>query len=277
MYFRGANNDTSIPFRNSWSKNAPDFYRGSMNRTLFLLWNKILRFDDRSEREVALSFDTFAAFRIWGACPLDLRQQISLLPERWPTLQATLNVVTQQKFIKRKTLRNYYIVVMNLSEPFLDSRRNVTVECFFGSQEVAEQLLLKKHKNTYMSEHFIRTSVYFPSTWSTLVKRTANWIAIIFRRTIFFCKTNLLYNRIKFEVTRNFLCCLPCIMIKKSKITKSIKATFNFSIMKLKAESMFATKCVSCTLCGRQYGDGLKSISKTWCGWCEHFLPVLPK
>lgn len=63
MYFRGANNDTSIPITTLWSEGAPDFYRGSMSRATFQLWNRILRFDDRSVRETYLPVDTFAGFR----------------------------------------------------------------------------------------------------------------------------------------------------------------------------------------------------------------------
>ena len=63
LYYRGANGDTDIPVTELWGDNYTTFYRTAMSRSLFQLWNRILRFDDPQRRAQLLHTDTFAAFR----------------------------------------------------------------------------------------------------------------------------------------------------------------------------------------------------------------------
>lgn len=63
LYFRGANEDTKIPIHELWSEEYSTFYRAAMSRSMFQLWNRILRFDEPEGRADLLQTDTFAAFR----------------------------------------------------------------------------------------------------------------------------------------------------------------------------------------------------------------------
>ena len=67
LYYRGVFGDQHVPIEQLWGDNYSSFYRTTMSRTLFQIWNKVFRFDnaeDRSNRKVT---DTFAAIReIWA-------------------------------------------------------------------------------------------------------------------------------------------------------------------------------------------------------------------
>ena len=63
LYYRGANEDTKIPIQELWSEQYSTFYRTAMSRSMFQLWNRILRFDEPEGRADRLRTDTFAAFR----------------------------------------------------------------------------------------------------------------------------------------------------------------------------------------------------------------------
>lgn len=66
LYFRGAHHDQKMPITELWSEHDRDFYACAMPRNLFLIWNKVLRFDDSSLRAERYQTDTYCAFReIW--------------------------------------------------------------------------------------------------------------------------------------------------------------------------------------------------------------------
>lgn len=68
LYFRAANEDTRIPISDLWSEDYSTFYRSAMSRSMFKLWNRILRFDNFNDRQNRRLTDTYAAFRdVWTA------------------------------------------------------------------------------------------------------------------------------------------------------------------------------------------------------------------
>lgn len=67
LYFRGVFGDQKIPIEQLWSDDYSIFYRTSMSRNLFQIWNRVLRFDNPVSREERKKTDTFAAMRdIWS-------------------------------------------------------------------------------------------------------------------------------------------------------------------------------------------------------------------
>ena len=67
LYFRGAHHDQKMPITELWSEHDRDFYTCAMSRNLFLIWNKVLRFDDSSSRTERYQTDSYCAFReIWN-------------------------------------------------------------------------------------------------------------------------------------------------------------------------------------------------------------------
>lgn len=68
MYFRGANEDARIPVTELWSDHYSTFYRASMSRSMYQLWNRVMRFDNPDDRARRLPTDTFAIIRdVWSA------------------------------------------------------------------------------------------------------------------------------------------------------------------------------------------------------------------
>ena len=62
-YYRGVHHDQRIPTADLWGEHESDFYKCAMSKNLYMIWNKVIRFDDSTTRAQRYDTDTYAAFR----------------------------------------------------------------------------------------------------------------------------------------------------------------------------------------------------------------------